>query len=58
MAAFRSFYHLMLESGVYLAPSAYEAGFISLAHGDAEIAATLEAADRAFSQLREQGFGN
>ena len=58
MAAFRSFYHLMLESGVYLAPSAYEAGFISLAHGDAEIAATLEAADRAFSQLRDQGFGN
>ena len=57
MAAFRRFYHLMLEEGIYLAPSAYEAGFISLAHGDAEIDATLQAADLAFAQLRNEGFG-
>jgi glutamate-1-semialdehyde 2,1-aminomutase len=57
MAAFRRFYHLMLEAGIYLAPSAYEAGFISLAHGDIEINATLHAADLAFAQLRNEGFG-
>jgi len=57
MAAFRRFYHLMLEEGIYLAPSAYEAGFISLAHGDAEIDATIQAADLAFAQLRNEGFG-
>ncbi len=34
----------MLEAGIYLAPSAYEAGFMSNAHGDAEIDTTLEAA--------------
>ena len=57
MVAFRRFYHLMLEEGIYLAPSAYEAGFISLAHGEAEIDATLQAADLAFAQLRNEGFG-
>jgi glutamate-1-semialdehyde 2,1-aminomutase len=46
--AFRRFFHAMLEGGVYLAPSAYEAGFVSLAHGPREIARTLEAARRAF----------
>lgn len=45
MAAFRRFYHLMLDEGVYLAPSAYEAGFLSMAHGDQEIEETLLAAD-------------
>ncbi len=40
---FKRFYHAMLENGVYLAPSAFEAGFVSAAHGDAEIAATLVA---------------
>ena len=45
---FKRFYHAMLDRGVYLAPSAFEAGFISAAHGDAEIDATLEAARRAF----------
>jgi glutamate-1-semialdehyde 2,1-aminomutase len=45
---FRRFFHAMLAAGVYLAPSAYEAGFVSGAHGDAEIDATLEAARRAF----------
>ncbi len=57
IAAFKRFYHLMLEEGIYLAPSAYEAGFVSLAHGDAEIEATLHAADLAFAQLRNDGFG-
>jgi glutamate-1-semialdehyde 2,1-aminomutase len=41
----------MLERGVYLAPSAFEAGFMSSAHGDAEIAATLAAARAAFKSL-------
>ena len=51
-AKFNRFFHLMLEQGVYLAPSAFEAGFMSLAHMDADIQATLEAADRAFAQLK------
>lgn len=41
---FRKFFHGMLERGVYLAPSAFEAGFVSSAHGDAEITTTLDAA--------------
>lgn len=45
---FRVFYHAMLERGVYLAPSAFEAGFVSSAHGEEQIAATLEAAREAF----------
>ncbi len=44
---FRAFFHAMLEQGFYLAPSSYEAGFVSLAHGDEEIDATLEAAEPA-----------
>ncbi|GAB1667844.1 glutamate-1-semialdehyde 2,1-aminomutase [Mannheimia haemolytica] len=50
-AKFNRFFHLMLEQGVYLAPSAFEAGFMSLAHSDEDIARTLEAADKAFAQL-------
>jgi len=46
--AFKRFFHGMLERGVYLAPSAYEAGFVSCAHSDADIAATIAAADAAF----------
>jgi glutamate-1-semialdehyde 2,1-aminomutase len=45
---FNRFFHAMLERGVYLAPSAYEAGFVSAAHGAAEIEATLAAAREAF----------
>ncbi len=45
---FKRFFHAMLAEGVYLAPSAFEAGFISGAHGDAEIEATLRAARKAF----------
>jgi glutamate-1-semialdehyde 2,1-aminomutase len=47
-ARFNKFFHAMLERGVYLAPSAYEAGFVSAAHGGAEIDATLAAAREAF----------
>ncbi|HEY5898427.1 MAG TPA: glutamate-1-semialdehyde 2,1-aminomutase [Burkholderiales bacterium] len=46
---FNRFFHVMLEHGVYLAPSAYEAGFVSAAHGPAEIEATLAAARVAFT---------
>ncbi|MBM3355393.1 MAG: glutamate-1-semialdehyde-2,1-aminomutase [Betaproteobacteria bacterium] len=45
---FNRFFHAMLERGVYLAPSAYEAGFVSAAHGAAEIDETLLAAREAF----------
>ncbi len=45
---FRAFFHAMLDAGVYLAPSAYEAGFVSLAHTPADVAATLAAAKKAF----------
>ncbi len=48
---FKLFFHGMLEQGVYLAPSAYEAGFVSAAHDAAAINATLEAADRVFATL-------
>ncbi|HEV2220839.1 MAG TPA: glutamate-1-semialdehyde 2,1-aminomutase [Casimicrobiaceae bacterium] len=48
---FNRFFHAMLDAGVYLAPSAYEAGFVSAAHGEADIAATVAAADAAFSTL-------
>jgi len=48
---FNKFFHAMLEQGIYLAPSAYEAGFVSAAHGDAEIDATLAAARKAFGEL-------
>ncbi|PJK09784.1 glutamate-1-semialdehyde-2,1-aminomutase [Lysobacteraceae bacterium NML120232] len=50
-AAFNRFFHAMLERGVYLAPSAFEAGFVSSAHDDAIIAATVEAAEEAFARL-------
>jgi glutamate-1-semialdehyde 2,1-aminomutase len=50
--AFNRFFHLMLDAGVYLAPAAFEAGFVSAAHGDAEIDATVEAAKQAFAALR------
>ena len=46
---FNRFFHAMLARGVYLAPSAYEAGFVSSAHGSAEIDATLAAAPEAFA---------
>jgi glutamate-1-semialdehyde 2,1-aminomutase len=48
---FKKFFHAMLAHGVYLAPSAFEAGFVSITHSDDDIADTLEAAERAFDQL-------
>jgi glutamate-1-semialdehyde 2,1-aminomutase len=48
---FRKVFHGMLEHGVYLAPSAFEAGFISAAHSDDDIAATIEAARNVFASL-------
>lgn len=48
---FKQYFHSMLDQGVYLAPSAFEAGFLSSAHGDKEIQHTLDAAEVAFSQL-------
>ncbi|MBU2759316.1 glutamate-1-semialdehyde 2,1-aminomutase [Acidithiobacillus sulfurivorans] len=48
------FFHGLLAQGVYLAPSAYEAGFVSAAHGDAEIKATLDAAELVLAQLKEE----
>ena len=50
-ARFNRFFHLLLEQGVYLAPASYEAGFMSSAHGDAEIAETVAAADAAFATI-------
>jgi glutamate-1-semialdehyde 2,1-aminomutase len=50
-ALFKRFFHGMLDEGVYLAPSAFEAGFVSSAHGDPEINATLEAADRVLGRI-------
>ena len=51
LPAFNRFFHAMLDAGVSLAPSAYEAGFVSAVHGDAELRATLAAASAAFHKL-------
>jgi len=48
---FKRFFHGMLAHGIYLAPSPYEAGFVSAAHGNAEIDATIEAARRVFATI-------
>lgn len=48
---FKHYFHTMLDNGVYLAPSAFEAGFVSSTHGDKEIQLTLDAAEKAFSAL-------
>ncbi|MNC85534.1 Glutamate-1-semialdehyde 2,1-aminomutase [compost metagenome] len=49
--AFNRFFHAMLAEGIYLAPSAYEAGFVSSAHGAAEIERTLDAAEKVFKEM-------
>ncbi|HVS66210.1 MAG TPA: glutamate-1-semialdehyde 2,1-aminomutase [Thermoanaerobaculia bacterium] len=54
---FSTFFHAMLDAGVYLAPSPFEAAFLSTAHGEDEIAFTLEAARRAFAEVAEKGGG-
>ncbi len=48
---FKKFFHLMLDEGVYLAPSAFEAGFMSLAHSQEDIQRTIDAARRCFAKL-------
>lgn len=49
---FNQFFHSMLDSGIYLGPSAFEAGFVSAAHSDEDIANTITAAKKAFSQIK------
>ena len=49
--AFNRFFHAMLDRGIYLAPSAFEAGFVSSAHSDADIDATIAAAREVFKSL-------
>ena len=53
VASFNAFFHGMLEAGVYLAPSSYEAGFVSAAHEDSVIEATVEASSQVFSSMAE-----
>lgn len=48
---FKRFFHLMLEEGVYFAPSAFEAGFMSVAHSEEDINNTVDAARRVFAKL-------
>ncbi len=52
IAAFREFFHGMLKRGVYLAPSAFEAGFISSSHSAADIEATLTAARETLTEMK------
>ena len=49
---FNHFFHLMLDQGIYLAPSAFEAGFVSAAHSAEDIANTIAAAKKSFAQLK------
>jgi glutamate-1-semialdehyde 2,1-aminomutase len=51
-AAFNRFFHAMLEGGIYLGPSAFEAGFVSAAHTDADIAHTLAVAEQSFQAVK------
>jgi len=48
---FKQFFHGMLQEGIYFVPSAFEAGFVSAAHSDADIEATIAAAERVLNQL-------
>ncbi|MDN6631886.1 MAG: glutamate-1-semialdehyde 2,1-aminomutase [Enterobacterales bacterium] len=50
---FKQFFHLMLEEGVYFAPSAFEAGFMSLAHSQEDIQKTIDAARRCFVKMKK-----
>jgi glutamate-1-semialdehyde 2,1-aminomutase len=51
--AFNRFFHAMLDEGVYLAPSAFEAGFVSAAHGDREIDLSIAAAEKIFASWKK-----
>ncbi len=48
---FKGFFHGMLGQGIYLAPSAYEAGFVSAAHSEADLQKTIDAAAKVFVTL-------
>jgi glutamate-1-semialdehyde 2,1-aminomutase len=48
--AFNRFFHSMLQGGIYFAPSAFEAGFVSAAHSDTDITNTVAAAQRTFGE--------
>jgi glutamate-1-semialdehyde 2,1-aminomutase len=48
---FKRFFHAMLDAGIYLAPSPFEAGFVSCAHSEADIAQTVSAAREAMKGL-------
>ena len=50
---FNRFFHLMLDAGIAIAPSAFEAGFVSAAHGHDELERTFDAARQAFSRLQD-----
>jgi glutamate-1-semialdehyde 2,1-aminomutase len=52
---FNQFFHAMLAEGIYLAPSAFEAGFVSAAHGPAELEKTIRAAGKVFASLKTAG---
>ena len=54
---FQIYFHEMLNNGVYLAPSMYEAGFISMAHTENEIEETLDAAGLAFEVIKKTNIG-
>ncbi|HEX5034872.1 MAG TPA: aspartate aminotransferase family protein, partial [bacterium] len=54
-AAYRSFFHEMLKRGIYLPPSPFEAWFLSLSHGENELAKTLRAAKDSFNSLADAG---
>ena len=56
--AFQTYFHVMLENGIYLAPSAFEAGFVSAAHGPEEIRFTLDAAEKAFHHIKNNPLNN
>ncbi len=49
--AFKRFFHAMLEEGVYLAPSAYEAGFTSIAHDNTVVDEIIRAAQQSFQKI-------
>ena len=54
VTAFNAFFHYMLEQGIYLAPSQFEAGFMSAAHTEADIQQTIAASEKAFAKLAEE----
>ena len=55
-AKFSALFHGLLERGVYIAPALYEAGFVSAAHSDEDLAATIAAARDTFRTLRKHRF--